>query len=172
MNVGTWQNGFEKWSELVARSTGSTVGKTSKAVLLHHGVSFCLWWCLYIHTMSDNYTFSNYHYPIELQVYCKWSNLCKNSFFNRCLFSHVLLVFYRGCSLYSVMCVLFFFILLFDLFIWYVSGVMCVCDCHAVIKDNLLTYLQYFQKVNEGWGARYCDEHVCLFICLFVCLLA
>ena len=32
------QNGFEKWSELITRSTGnSAIGKTSKAVLLHHG---------------------------------------------------------------------------------------------------------------------------------------
>jgi len=50
------------------------------------------------------------------------------------------LVFYHGCNLHSV-CVFCFFFYLTVRFAYMICFWYNVCDCHAIIKGNLLTYL-------------------------------
>jgi len=73
-----------------------------------------------------------------LYINCLKLNLTysRTPFFTDLFFQMFRLVFYHGCNMYSVMYILF---LLFDLLIWYFW--YNVCDCHAIIKGNLLTYL-------------------------------
>ena len=81
--------------------------------------------------------------------------------------------------LYSV-CVFCFFLYLTVLIACMICFYYNVCDCHAFIKGNLLTYLLIHQ--HSSWGVvlctfyqlytegciQYCDEYVCLCVC---CLL-
>ena len=65
----------------------------------------------------------------------------KNSFFNRSLFSYVSTSVLSWLQFVQCLCILLLFILLFDLLICYVSSIYNVCNCHAIIHGNLLTYL-------------------------------
>jgi len=64
------------------------------------------------------------------------SNLFKNSFFNRSFLNMFRLVFLSWLQFVQCLCILFFYITV--LFACMICFYYNVCDCHAIIKGNLL----------------------------------